>query len=377
MILIKNMLFINPNARSNQNIPNIGLAYVATHFNAKVIDLNTMPEPADRFLIHEEQVLGISIQSRTFSEAQKIAALYKEKYPKSQVKSVSGFLDVLCCYPYLDFEEKIEYKEPFSDSYPFPNYELFDSFRVFQKNWQKGEWAYAIMTSYGCPYQCVHCASKNRKWLPRSPENCYEELKQAKEKWKIKYFLIIDDCFNVDKERVFVFCRFAGKLNLKWSCTNGLRADRFDEEMALAMKKSGCWQISFGIESVDETVLKTIKKEESFEEIQKAVEIAKKYYPAENINGFFIIGLPGSDFEKDLKSIEWVKNEGIHAHFNFYVPFDKNMHYDKLFYGEHAVPLSDVYPRELQKKIYNMSLEFRKFRKQGVIKTAIRNLFLK
>lgn len=371
------MLFVNPNAKSNQNIPNIGLAYAATHFNAKTIDLNTMPEPADRFLAYEEPVFGISIQSRTFSESKEIARLYKEKYPKSLIKSISGFLDVQCCYPYLDFEEKIEYKEPFSDSYPFPNYELFDSFNIFQKNWQKAEWAYAIMTSQGCPYQCIYCSSKNRKWLARSPENCYEELKRAKDKWKIKYFVIIDDCFNVNRERVLEFCNFAGKLNLKWSCANGLRADRFDEEMALSMKESGCWQISFGIESVDNSVLGAINKGETFEEIEKTIKIAKKYYVSENINGFFIIGLPGSSFEKDFKSLEWSKNQGIRAHFSFYVPFDKNMQYDKLFYGEHAYPLSNVYSQELQKKIYNISMKFCGSGKQGAIKTAIQNLFWK
>lgn len=353
--MVSKMIFVNPSAKANENIPNVGLAYAATHFNVKVIDLNTMPDPPDRLLKSETDILGISVQSRTFSEAKKITKLYKEKYPDSEIKSVSGFLDVQCCYPYLDFEEKIEYTEPFSDNYPFPNYELFDSFPIFGKNWRKGNWAYAIMTSQGCPYQCVYCASRNRKWLARSPKNCFEELKQAKEKWGIEYFVTLDDCFNVDKERVTEFCKLIKSLNLKWSCANGLRADRFDEETARIMKDSGCWQISFGIESTASAVLQKIKKGETFEQIEQAIDIAKKYYSGENINGFFIVGLPNSSYEKDLTSLKWAKEKGIHAHFSFYIPFDKQMQYDSLFYGENAKPLSNEYPKELQMKVYELA----------------------
>ncbi len=185
---METMIFVNPEAKVNQDTPNIGLAYAAIHFGVKVVDLNTLPKPRKRFLKYKTDVLGISVQSRTYSQSQRIAKLYKSKYPEAKIKSISGFLDVQCCYPYLEFDDKIEYSEPFSDRYPFPNYELFDSFKTFKKKWQTGEWMYAIMTSQGCPYQCVYCVSRNRKWIARSAQNCYEELKQAKEKWAIKSF---------------------------------------------------------------------------------------------------------------------------------------------------------------------------------------------
>lgn len=128
------MLFVNPDARVNRDIPNIGLAYAATYHGVRVIDLNTLPEPCDRFLCHKADVLGISVQSRTLGESKRIAELYQSKYPQARIKSVSGFLDVQCCYPYLDFEDRISYDIPFSDEYPFPNHELFDSLPVFLGN---------------------------------------------------------------------------------------------------------------------------------------------------------------------------------------------------------------------------------------------------
>lgn len=347
------MLFVNPSSSVNADIPNIALAYAATHYNAEVVDLNTRPEPRDRFLNCKADMLGISVRSFAYSEAVRIAKLYKEKYPKSKVKSISGFLDVQCCYPYVDFNEKIEYKEPFSDKYPFPKYELFDSFHLFKKNWQNGRWHYAIMTALGCPFQCTYCMSRNRKWVSRSVENCYQELKHAKEKYGIVSFQIVDDCFNVSKKRVIEFCEMIKPLKLRWLCTNGLRADKFDEEIAKAMKGSGCMHISFGMESVDDDVLKTVNKGETSQQISDAIDIAKKYF--RGVNGFFIIGLPGSTYEKDLKAVEFIKKKRINGHFSYYVPFDRAMQLGRVFYGKDAEPMSDAYPEELQKKIYVMT----------------------
>ena len=369
------MLFVNPPARVNKDIPNLGIAYAATYFKTKVVDLNTMPEPRNRFLKYKTDVLGISVQSRTFSVSKKIAEIYKKKYPNAKVKSIKGFLDVQCCYPYVDFEQTIEYKEPFSDKYLFPNYELFDSFELFQKNWEKGRWGYGIMTALGCPFQCNYCQSSNRKWRARSPENCYEELKQAKEKWNIKKFHILDDCFNVNKQRVLEFCRLVKKLNLTWSCSNGLRADIFDEDIARALYESGCKYINFGIESSSPKVLKAINKGETIEQIEKAIATAKKY--SDGVSGFFILALPGSSYETDKKTIEWVKKQKINANFSYYVPFDKEMQFDKIFYGDNAQPVADTYSKSKQKELYEKSISLRSWQNKRIVLRKVKRKLIK
>lgn len=368
------MLFINPNAKVNRDIPNIGLAYAATYYNVRVIDLNTIPSPEDRFLQQQTDILGISVQSRTLNQSIRIAEMYKARYPGAKVKSVSGFLDVQCCYPYLDFQDKISYKEPFSDDYPFPNFELFDSFHLSRENWKSGTWSYAIMTSQGCPYQCIYCASRNRKWRPRSAENCFEELKWARKRWEIKSFQILDDCFNVDKGGVIKFCELIRPLSLNWFCTNGVRADGFDEDIAKAMSSSGCKHVSLGIESVFPDVLQTIRKGETIEQIEKAIDIARKYF--RSVNGFFIIGLPKSSYEKDLHSLKWAVKKGINAHFSYYIPHDKLIQGNPLFYGEGASPVSDEYPKEMQKKIYDMTKYMRPLKRRNLLKKGLLGLRL-
>jgi len=351
------MLFVNPRAKVNRDIPNIGLAYAATHLKVRVIDQNTLSFPRDRFLKMETGILGISVQSRTYSEAVRIARAYKARFPQAKVKSVSGFLDIQCCYPYLDFSEKISYDQPFSDAYPFPDYELFDSFALFKKNWQAGIWNYTIMTSQGCPYACLYCSSRQRKWRARSAENCFAELSLVKEKWGIKSFAVLDDCFNIDKKRVIDFARLIKPLGLNWICANGLRADRFDEEMAKAMAESGCQYVSFGIESIVPEILEAIQKGESAEQIEKAIDIAKAHF--RGVNGFFIIGLPKSSYKNDLFSLAWAEKKKINAHFSYYIPYEQVPRDDNIFYGEGAHPVSREYPQELQEKVYQMTRRMR------------------
>lgn len=347
----KNMFFINPPYFVNQHVPNMGLAYASTHFNIPVMDLNTRQNPWERFLEKKADCIAISVQSLSYNESKKIAESYKKRYPKTKVKSISGSIDVQCCYPFVEFKSKIKYSEPFSDKYPFPKYELFDSFEIFKSKWESGEWHFPLMTSLGCPFQCTYCMSHNRGWHPRSVQNCYEELKQAKEKYQIKSFQIVDDCFNTSKKRVLEFCKAVRPLKLNWFCTNGLRADQFDEEVAKALKSSGCNNISFGIESIDDNVLKSIKKGETKEQIQRAVNLARKYF--KHINGYFIIGLPSSDYKKDINSLKWAIKNRINPHFSYYVPFEVSFQYNQVFYGKGAHPVSKVYPLHLQKKLYD------------------------
>jgi len=371
------MLLINPYAGANRDIPNLALAYIATHLKSKVIDLNTIPHPYYRFLNYEDDYIGISIQSRTYNEALKILKIYKIKYPSKKVYSVSGVIDIQCCYPYLKLKENIHIDLDFSDNLPFPAYDLFDSFSIFNQKWQRGLWHYPLMTSQGCPYSCIYCASRNRSWKLRSVENCYEELRVAKEKYKIKSFVILDDCFNIDKKRVLEFCEMIRNLGLVWVCANGLRADRFDEELASALKNAGCNFVSFGIESTDPLVLEIIKKQETLQQIESAIDIAKRYF--KYVNGYFIIGLPGSSFKKDMESLNWAKKKNINAFFSYYIP-PQELEKGYLFYGKGARPVSEVYPYKLQRKIYLLTRHMRPYGEEifsfkRIIETLIDKLY--
>jgi hypothetical protein len=120
--------------------------------------------------------------------------------------------------------------------------------------------------------------------------------------------------------------------------------------MAAAMREGGCINVGFGVETTDGSILKAIKKGETIAQIERAVAIAKKYF--RRVNGFFIIGLPGSSYEKDIESLRWALERGINAHFSYYVPPGRA---DDVFWGESARPLSEEYPAALQRRLYELT----------------------
>jgi radical SAM superfamily enzyme YgiQ (UPF0313 family) len=369
-------LLINPDAGIYRNIPNISLAYTATKMDAPVIDLNMMPSNPDRYLDHRHDKVLISVRSNTERISRLMRDNYLKRYPQAEVTTIKNCIDVLCCYPFICWQNCVEESYAFDDRLPIPNYELFDSFPEMSQRWKSGEWAYSIMTSVGCPFGCVYCASRRRGWKTRSVAHCREELTYAKTRWGIKRFDIVDDCFNVSKDRVLEFCDAIKHLDLAWACANGLRADCFDEDIAKALKKSGCRHISFGVESIDDRVLKAINKGETFEQIDRAVAVASRYFPG-RVNCFFIIGLPGSSYDSDSRTLRWAIRKGISMNFSYFVEHGREETGDRVFNGDRATPQSDSYDRRLQRKIYDRTdflrvYKFKRFKRLGRIIHTVR-----
>jgi len=366
-------MLINPNSGVNTDLPNMQLAYTATLTKSFVIDLNTKQRPRNRYLNNKDKKVLISIRSAALNEANVIKDSYLAKHPDSTVKSITGIVDIQCCYPFLKWKLNEHFKEEFCDELPFPDYSLFDSFSIFKKNWGKGKWAYPILTSLGCPFKCVYCAARSRVYKVRSPKNCVDEIKQAVNKYNIKSFQVIDDCFNVINNRVLEFCRLIKPLKLKWYCTNGLRADLFNEAQAKAISGSGCKQISFGVESLDKKVLINIHKGLTREKVEQAVRIAKKYF--DDINCYFIIGLPGSSYKSDLDNVEWVKQMGVNGHFSYFIPSNEEARADATFYGKKAKPRSKAYPFKEQEEIYNMTQAMRPYTISYLVRRLLKKFF--
>lgn len=217
---------------------------------------------------------------------------------------------------------------------------------------------YPLLTSRGCPYQCVYCSVSKvsgAKWRARTPENIVSELKEAVLRFNIKSFKVVDDNFTLDMNRAKKFCRLliGEKLNLRWSCPNGVRADRIDEELADLMKESGCHAVSLGIESGDEKVFDFINKGEKLQDIKKAVDIFTR--AGIEVSGFFIIGLPFETKKSIKKSLKFIESLGIkHIKWNMLVPYPETFLWDWVLkngkflkdftYGQHFSKKFNVSP---------------------------------
>lgn len=110
--------------------------------------------------------------------------------------------------------------------------------------------------------------------------------------------LTLNDLFTINKKRVIDFCKemTKRKINLKWKCMG--RIDQIDEEMIDKMQKSGCIQISFGIESLNQKSLDRINKEINIHKIKKAIKACHDVGILVTL--YFILGFPW-ETKKDFK----------------------------------------------------------------------------
>lgn len=213
------------------------------------------------------------------------------------------------------------------DALPFPDYDHFSS--VLEHKGLLPE--YPLLTSRGCPYRCSYCSMPKImgiKWRSHTPARVLEELQQAKRKYKSTSFTVVDDNFTFDLKRVERICGLLTeeKIGLPWNSQNGIRADRIDDVLASKMKQSGCQYVWIGIETADEEVFRHINKGEKLVNIEKGIGHLKK--AGIRVGGFFILGLPYSTRETDLKSIDFVKAHGIDGWWFNFVPYPHTQAWD-------------------------------------------------
>lgn len=164
-----------------------------------------------------------------------------------------------------------------------------------------------IVTSRGCPAGCKYCikhVTYQNSVRVRSAENIIAELKVLAD-LGITNVHMYADLFTVNREHVMGLCQgiLDAGLKIKWMCNS--RVDYVDAEMLALMGKAGCWLISWGIESADETILKRAhkgyKKEQAFRALTWAKAAGIKNW------GYFIIGLPGETAESIRATIDYAK----------------------------------------------------------------------
>ncbi len=223
------------------------------------------------------------------------------------------------------------------DSLPFPAYHLFkmDYYTNLQPTLDHIEGgSYSILTSRGCPYRCTYCSQiLPRRWRARSPENVVTEWSWLVKDLGAKEIGVLDDSFNIDRERVLAICDLIigeGLNHVPWIMINGIRANLVDEELLGRMREAGCIRTAFGVESGNQQILDTvIDKHLTLDQVRAAFKAAKAV-GMETI-GFFIIGLPGETEETMEDTIRFaIELDPVVANFSMATPFPGTEMYNQV-----------------------------------------------
>ena len=122
---------------------------------------------------------------------------------------------------------------------------------------------------------------------------------------------IQDDGFSTNLQRAKDICDeiIKRKLDLIWNFPNGIRADKFDKELATKLVKSGCYNVCFGIETGNKELLKLSNKNITLETIKKSINIANK--AGLQTTGYFMFGFPNETKNSMNETIDFAISSGL------------------------------------------------------------------
>lgn len=182
-----------------------------------------------------------------------------------------------------------------------------------------------IMTSRGCPYNCVFCGSPVQWGKVRfhSPEYVIGEIKSLLEQYNIDGIMFWDDLFIAPKNRLIKLVELIKKegLNKKLTFFGYARANLINEEICALLKSMGVKRLIFGFESGSERILSylkggTVKVNDNI----CAIKFCHKY--GITISSGFIVGIPGETPEDLKKTYEFIKNNRLdNAHIYILTPY--------------------------------------------------------
>lgn len=167
-----------------------------------------------------------------------------------------------------------------------------------------------ILSSRGCPCGCVYCQERHvmyasPKYRTRSAASVVDEMRYCQERFGARQFYFDDQSFVVRKQHVMAICEEIIRRGLKVPWTVMGDAMFVDREMLAAMAKAGCIGMKFGVESADQSILKTIGKPLDLEKAKQVATWCKEL--GIRTHATFCLGLPGETEETIRKSMAYME----------------------------------------------------------------------
>lgn len=171
---------------------------------------------------------------------------------------------------------------------PFPKYDTLPLKRYKAK-------FYPVQTSRGCPFRCDFCEVAQlygSKFRFRPIDEVIEEIKHA----GVKGIQFVDDNFCANRKYTTELMEKLVPLGIKWTCLWTVEASR-DMEFVKLAKRSGCFHINMGVESIcPESLKETNKRQNIVGHYQDAFRVLNQNRIFYSLN--FIFG-----FDHDTKSL--------------------------------------------------------------------------
>ena len=220
-----------------------------------------------------------------------------------------------------------------------------------------------IMTFRGCPWKCIFCASDaldTTRILKRSIKSIVDEMQHIVEKYNVRHFMFVDDVLTLVRKRTVELCTEIMNRKLNITFEGSTRANLLDEELVVLMKQAGLIRLSFGLETVDEDMRKTMNKKVPLEAYTQSNALLNKY-DIEALNSV-MIGLPGETEANVWKTLDFLSKskEVKQANLSIATPYPGTKFHDMAKKGEGGMTL--------------LSDNFTEYKRYGQAVTKVNNL---
>lgn len=335
----------------------------------EIIDAEALKLPADvlvkRALEKQPEVIGLTGMSPFFHLSKEVATLIKEGGSDAKVCIGGQHITIMeekvfgpmfdfgfvgdGEEPWLDFLSTIEGKADFStvpgliyrngneivknrrkscskdlDVYPFAARHLLPM-KKYRLGTMKGRLPFTTMqTVRGCPWKCIFCASdqlETTKISKRSVGSVVDEIEQIVDQFGTRHICFVNDVLTLSRRTTIDLCNAIIERNLGITFEGSTRANLIDDELIALMKEAGLIRLSFGLETVDEEMRKTMNKKVPLEAYREANALLNKH-KVEALNSV-MIGLPGETRETIRKTLDFLRSskEVKQANFAIATPY--------------------------------------------------------
>ena len=193
------------------------------------------------------------------------------------------------------------------DTIPFPAYDLFpmEYYRLLKMpHASNTDFVMPVLSGRGCTFKCNFCYRMDQGFRPRNNEAIIEEIKYLKITYGITYIAFSDELLMSSAQRTISLCEdfIKSNLNIKWDCNGRLNFAK--PEILKLMKRAGCVFINYGIEAMDDRILKNMNKILTTEQIVTGIKNSLKEGISPGFN--IIFGNIGENRETLNKGVEFL-----------------------------------------------------------------------
>jgi anaerobic magnesium-protoporphyrin IX monomethyl ester cyclase len=361
----------------------LGIAYIASYLESQSIAVRIIDAQAENLNIvdvvenvlgHKDDIIGISVLTPAFGAAQKLCRALKTAFPNGMIvlggphcsalpertlneipeADVVGIgegeltmADIAMNRGKLDRvkgicfrnKDQIFMSEPRPylkdlDKLPPPARHLLpmEKYHLTASRVSGDSYCPTIIVARGCPFKCTYCSRTfGRTFRAHSIDRIITEIKMLIASYHVSQINIEADTLTANKNFITSLLNeiIASGISrkIRWTCES--RVDTVDETLLKLMKKAGCWQISYGVETGSQRLLDKINKSITLKKIEETFRITKK--TGISIRGFFMLGLPSETRQESLKTIAFAKKlDPLWAQFTITIPYPGTAMFEEL-----------------------------------------------